>query len=180
MRKILFFIILLPAIFALGHDIYVFSQNPEKGLRFSDTGVLWDKYHKKSHDKWKIKINEFSKSVSDLDILKQKLDNSEKNINQDVNDNNYYSKGFTLVKKKNGEVIELPLEEKNIISEGSSKIQKIAGFILEQKAVLVFLCFALIIYIINSILTFIFKGKSSEDKITRLKNKKGGYKYNRK
>ena len=39
MRKLLFFILLIPAVAALGHDIYMFTQNQDKGFRLSDTGI---------------------------------------------------------------------------------------------------------------------------------------------
>ena len=66
MRKFLFFLILLPALAALGHDGYMFYQYPEKGLQLSDLGALWDKYHKETHDQWKTKVKEFSQSVDEL------------------------------------------------------------------------------------------------------------------
>ena len=66
MRKFLFFLLLLPAMAALGHDIYMYQQEPEKGFRLSDLGALWDKYHKESHDQWKTKVQELGKDVNEM------------------------------------------------------------------------------------------------------------------
>ncbi len=181
MRKFLFILILLPAITALGHDAYMFTKAPEKGFRISDIGSLWDRYHKESHDKWKTKLNKFSKSIEDLNISKQKTETPQIK-EQSPNDANDYSGSFIQTDKQgNNQVIPAPIKKQAFTKP--SKIQKTVGFILEQKALFFFSAIALIIYLINSLLKIIFREKTGMENLRRLhkKEKKGeGYKYGRK
>jgi len=68
MRKLLFILLLVPVIASLGHDAYIYYQEPEKGIRLSDLGALWDKYHKESHDQWKTKVQEFGENVDNFTL----------------------------------------------------------------------------------------------------------------
>lgn len=58
MSNRLVFILFLPALVALGHDVYLMTQIPEKGFMLADLGWIWDRYHKESHDQWKIWLAE--------------------------------------------------------------------------------------------------------------------------
>lgn len=58
MSKRLIIILFLPALIALGHDVYLMTQIPEKGFMLADLGWIWDRYHKESHDQWKIWLND--------------------------------------------------------------------------------------------------------------------------
>ncbi|MCL4678315.1 MAG: hypothetical protein KJ017_06970 [Alphaproteobacteria bacterium] len=49
MRKLLLLLAFLPLIAAIGHDVYNFTQNQEKGFRFADIGWIWSKYDPASH-----------------------------------------------------------------------------------------------------------------------------------
>ena len=66
MRKFIIFLFFIPALASLGHDIYIFQQNQDKGFQLTDLGALWDKYDKKSHDQWKDKVRQISETVADL------------------------------------------------------------------------------------------------------------------
>lgn len=49
MRKLLLLLAFLPLIAAIGHDVYNFTQNQEKGFHFADIGWIWSKYDPASH-----------------------------------------------------------------------------------------------------------------------------------
>lgn len=51
MRKLLLLLAFLPLIAAIGHDVYNFTQNQEKGFHFADIGWIWSKYDPASHRK---------------------------------------------------------------------------------------------------------------------------------
>ncbi|MBP7905705.1 MAG: hypothetical protein KA099_10305 [Alphaproteobacteria bacterium] len=57
MRKLLILIAFLPLVAAVGHDVYQFIQNKEKGFRFSDVGWLWEKYDPQSHQQVRQELN---------------------------------------------------------------------------------------------------------------------------
>ena len=57
MRKLLILIAFLPLVAAVGHDVYQFIQNKEKGFRFSDVGWLWAKYDPQSHQQMREQLN---------------------------------------------------------------------------------------------------------------------------
>ncbi|MCF8495970.1 MAG: hypothetical protein K9G62_04800 [Alphaproteobacteria bacterium] len=48
---IFMFIAALPALAALGHDAFLYSQNPDRGFMLSALGFLWTHYHPESY-KW--------------------------------------------------------------------------------------------------------------------------------
>ncbi len=178
MRKFLFFLVLLPALAALGHDAYMFSKAPEKGFRISDIGALWDKYHKESHDDWKTKLNDISEVVGDFSISKQE---PEAEKIQPSGDSSDYSGSFTQTDKQGKDSHVTPIKEQASVK--TSKVQNVVGFILEQKALFVFTGLAVLIYLISALLGWLFREKTSTDKLDRFKkkNKKGeGYKYGRK
>ncbi len=178
MRKILFFLILLPAIVALGHDAYMFSKNPEKGFRISDIGALWDKYHKESHDEWKIKLGKLGEAVNDFNISKQEPEISHVEKQNSAND---YSGNFTETYQKGESHYETPDKNQPIVK--INKVQNFVGLILEQKALFLFSGLALIIYLINLLMGWIFRERTGMDNLGRLQKKSGkdgGYKYGRK
>ncbi len=49
-KGLLIFVLLIPALAALGYDAYVFYENQEEGFKLSDLGWLWTTYHMESHD----------------------------------------------------------------------------------------------------------------------------------
>ena len=180
MRKILFFIILIPFFAALGHDIYIYTQDQRKGFRLSDIGAIWSKYHKESHDQWKIKVGEVEDVVGDLtpditipNILNQETQTPE-NIEQPA-----YAESFTQTSEENKESIVTPLQVKNTAKQASST-QEAIGFILEQTAIFVFGALAAFIFIMNFILSFIFGGRVGKGEGSSTGKKGGNYKYGRK
>lgn len=40
----------MPAIFALGHDAYLYNLNPDRGFLFSSIGYIWTKYLPQSYE----------------------------------------------------------------------------------------------------------------------------------
>ncbi len=180
MRKLLFIIILLPAVISLGHDVYFYMQNPNKGFQLSDVGALWDKYHKDSHDQWKSKLHDIEETVGELNIIKSESDNVKNEL--EVNNQAPYLKGFS---QEDGEEVVNIVKNSNIGNENKiedSALQKVFGFILEQKAVFVFGGFAAVVFILNWIFSLMFREKTSMDKLEEIKRSKksGKYKYGRK
>ena len=49
-KGFLIFILLIPAIAALGYDAFVYYENQEEGFKLSDLGWLWTNYYPDSHD----------------------------------------------------------------------------------------------------------------------------------
>lgn len=47
-----FLICLIPAALAFGHDVYLFTQNPDRGFLFSDMGYVWTTYEPNSYRKF--------------------------------------------------------------------------------------------------------------------------------
>lgn len=182
MRKILFFLLLLPAVAALGHDAYFFYQNQDKGFRLTDLGAFWDKYHKESHDQWKVKLQEITSSMDDmsssvLPIVQETAEQVKDNVQADKPD---YMQEFSQVDNKSGAQIKAAASPQGLVQGNASGLQKFIGFLLEQKAVFVFLAIAFIAYLLNLILSRLCAGKSSMDKLDKHKKKKGQYKYGRK
>ncbi len=185
MRKLMFFILLIPAIGALGHDIYIFTQEQDKGLRLSDVGALWDKYHKESHDQWKVKLGEINETINEITPFTETLatevtkDNKTTELSNDSQES--YKQGFTQTNAANKESVTAPLQQQNIIRKEASSIQKAVGFILEQTAIFVFLGFAGFIFLISEFFCRIFSAKTKIDDMGRPKQKGGKLKkYGRK
>lgn len=57
MRKLLLLLAFLPLIAAIGHDVYNFTQNQEKGFHFADIGWIWSKYDPASHQQVNKELN---------------------------------------------------------------------------------------------------------------------------
>ena len=186
MRKFLFFLLLLPALVALGHDVYMYTENQEKGFELSDLGALWDKYHKESHDQWKIKLKEYEGVVGDL--VPAEIQNTLPVLNGAQSDvapaiKTGYQEDFTQASEKGKDSVVTALKLDDSVEAEPSGVQRSVGFILEQKAVFVFASFAAIIIVLTFVLGFLFRGKTSADEVASLKKgarKGGGYKYNRK
>lgn len=181
MKKLFFLIILLPFLAALGHDIYFYQQDPSKGFHLSDTGALWDKYHKESHDQWKNKVQEIGETVSEIspiDFNDMTNTSEEKKVDPKLP----YAESFTQVDQNGKDTRTTPLKKKDVMEENVVGVQKLIGFILEQKAVFVFGAFALVIFLLSAIISFLTREKSSMDKVKayKKKGKDGGYKYSKK
>ena len=186
MRKLLFLIILIPFFAALGHDTYMFYLNQDKGFRLSDVGALWDKYHKESHDQWKIKLHEYGQIVDEkieqIAPLTPLQSTDTEKTEEDNTPKAPYAQSFQQEDSKdNAKPVQKTIKEEKLVEGNISTIQNIFGWLLEQKAVFVFGGFALVIYLINAFFGMFTKEKDSMDKITAYKKgKKGGYKYSRK
>ena len=179
MRKILFFIILIPFFASLGHDIYAYTLDQRKGFQLSDIGALWSKYHRETHDQWKIKVKEIGDVVTDLapDMMGATQERPEdKSAVAD------YSGSFTQISEEHKDSVIKALKQDGVEVQ-ATKVQKCIGTILEQKAVFVAAGFAAVIYILNLILSFIFGGrggKGVKEEKGSAKSKNGSYKYGRK
>ena len=159
MRKIFLFVLLLPAIAALGHDVYIFTEHPEKGFLLSDVGALWDKYHKESHDRWKGTIQEFGETIDDLALQ-----------TAEIGDHTAYIEGFEQKDTTDRQTIAAPAREENPAQKNTNALRDYVGFLLEQKAVFVFGGFALVIYILSALIGFL-SGKKDEGDVSSLKKR---------
>ncbi len=113
MRNFIFFLLLIPVLASLGHDAYMYYQEPEKGIRLSALGSLWDKYHKESHDQWKSKVIEVNQSVDEL--IPERI--IPKNITEDITKNIESLKGMLpeeLTPKKDTQPPEQPATEESV------------------------------------------------------------------
>lgn len=182
MRKLIFFIFLIPAIIALGHDIYIFTENQDKGFRLSDIGAIWTKYDQDSHDEWRAKLKDIEKEIiENVPEALKKVETQEEPTTEEKTELPDYAKGFAQIDKKNQQdstIINIPATQ--AIQEPTTT-QSIFTFILEQKAVLFFGGIALFLYLTNLIITFFLSTKEGMDAIKKHKKKnKGAYEYKRK
>ena len=165
MRKFLFILLILPAVLAIGHDVYIFAQNPEKGFRMWDLGALWDKYHKESHDQWKHQIQAISQTVDSLNPIA-----GQTQTNTDTGQ--AYQEGFTQTTDEKGTNIVAPLVEETTVKKQASGLQKTIGFILEQPAAAVFLVLAVLIAFLYIVFNRLFGEKTGMNKVTHYKKMK--------
>ena len=49
-KGLIIFLLVFPAIIALGFDVYMYYQEQEEGWKLTDLGWLWTTYHPESHD----------------------------------------------------------------------------------------------------------------------------------
>ena len=175
MRKFLFFIILMPAIAAFGHDAYFIYKDPNKTVRFSDLGALWDKYHKESHDQWKQRLHEFEDVIEEVAPIQ---------LPEETQQIIAGAEEFSQIDGK--ESVMPALAQDGNGKRQPSGLQKLIGFLLEQKAVFVFGGFAVLFYMFASLLGSL-KPENKEfmdarDVLRQKKRKRkgGGYGYSRK
>ncbi len=202
MRKLFFLLLLIPFLASIGHDVYIYTEEPEKGFRLSDIGALWDKYHKESHDQWKSRVHEFSDELNEvippITLPKSITSKIAGNNTQAENQNDAqttqneteqpdYTKGFKQTIERDGStktsIITNADVEKNRAEQKPGKIIKWIGFLLEQKAVIVAAIIPAAAFILNFIFSALFgkKEDGAQKKIfTKKKKKGGGYQYSRK
>ena len=198
MRKFIFILLLIPVFASLGHDLYLFAENPDKGFRLSATGALWDKYHKESHDQWKTKVREVTQNVGQTvdDLTPEELKNiklpeqisevlqeKSEEIETEETKQPDFAESFTMIDEEPpGQSITTELQEDNVSDQQANSLIKFIGFVLEQKAALVFAVIALIAYLLNAVCVRIFTKKEGSDlkKVKKHKRKGGGYGYSRK
>ncbi len=178
MRKLIFLIFLLSAIAALGHDIYFFTQEQDKGFRLSDTGALWAKYHKESHDNWKINISDLGKTIDE--IIPEKTPEQETSETETSEQPDYTQNFSQLDSKDQAESVELPTPEPSM-EEHTDKAHKVIGTLLRQKAVFLFGGIALFLYLLNALVSKVCRPKEGMDAVKKYKKgQKSGYQYKRK
>tara|TARA_R110001592_G_scaffold29350_7_gene106565 strand:+ start:10267 stop:10845 length:579 start_codon:yes stop_codon:yes gene_type:complete len=192
MRKFIFFLLLLPIFASLGHDLYIFQQNPDKGFHLSALGALWDKYHKESHDQWKNTVREVSETVGETvedltpEILLGTPDDKSvaQTLEETVEENKPgFMEEFTQSDSKDGETKTTPLQKEDKLDTETDTLMKYIGVLLEQKALFIFSALAALAFILNAFFSWVFKPRSSMDEIKSIKRKKrkgGGYAYGRK
>ncbi|MBI1302097.1 MAG: hypothetical protein GC137_10675 [Alphaproteobacteria bacterium] len=193
MKKFLFFLILIPFFASLGHDVYQFSQDPDKRIRFSDLGTLWAKYHPETHDQWKVVVGDIAEKVDQtvvtttekVDETLSKILPEQKSTTQEQPETieqteikegqspivKEFEKTFMQMDEKGKEPVDKDPELKKQ-DQKVTDIQKGIGFVLEQPAFCVFGLFAVLIYMLNVILTWVFSEKSAEKKIAHLKRQR--------
>lgn len=156
---------------------------------FSDLGWLWDRYHKESHDKWKVEIGNLEESLAalegDIGAITQNLPIPAQETAPQVKLLPSYSQEVTIESGRNKETTvteKQSTDSKPTLSEPSMLI-KIVGFLLKQKAILVFAGFAFLVYCIDLLLRgiLILASKSApKSAAAKHKRKDGGYQYSRK
>lgn len=177
MRKLLFILLCIPFVASVGHDIYLYQQEPEKGIRLTDVGALWDKYHKESHDQWKNKIQELGKTIEEMtpEILttSKEVKAPVQKVATDVQTNApSYAESFKQSISRDGDVKVSEIDPEDLTKAQTNFVQEKIGFILEQKAILVSLALPIIAFLLNALLSPLFKEKEEMDKIQSLKKKR--------
>lgn len=195
MRKFIFILLLIPIFASLGHDVYFYTQEPDKGFRLSALGTLWDKYHKESHDEWKSTVRDMTKKVGDTvsDLTPEEIKNiklpeqitgKSEQTETAQEEKPDFSESFTMIDEEPPGVGQkvMPLQEEKATDKKANSLIKFIGFVLEQKAALVFAVIALIAYLLNAICVALFTKKEGSDlkKVRKQKRKGGGYGYSRK
>lgn len=195
MRKFIFILLLIPIVASLGHDVYFYTQEPDKGFRLSALGTLWDKYHKESHDEWKSTVRDMTKKVGDTvsDLTPEEIKNiklpeqitgKSEQTETAQEEKPDFSESFTMIDEEPPGVGQkvMPLQEEKATDKKANSLIKFIGFVLEQKAALVFAVIALIAYLLNAICIALFTKKEGSDlkKVRKQKRKGGGYGYSRK
>jgi hypothetical protein len=192
MRKLLYILLLSPSVLSLGHDVYFFTQNPDRGFMLSDLGFLWDKYHKESHDQWKMQVvnlGENFENIKDQVSTATGIDvDAVQSQAQDHVIPPQYAQEIKVEAGRNQETTVTKTEPSAAQKEDKSKANKsimvrVIGFLLQQKAILIFPAFTFIIFCMDMLVRGLFalrpkrKDKFSSEK----KSKKGdAYKYGRK
>lgn len=64
-------ILMVPALAALGHDVYLYSQNMEKPFRLTDYGYIWNTYSPDTFAEFRSSGNSETRGLAAL-VLKQK------------------------------------------------------------------------------------------------------------
>lgn len=188
MRKLLFLLILSPAVVSLGHDVYFYSQNQERGFMFSDLGWLWDRYHKESHDQWKVEVEKLGHGIGQIENqIADATGGAAQVLAPELTPAPGYGDEVIIEAGvgKDTVVVQQPLaqtQKQDTKDVTSSNLVDFVGFVLKQKAVVVFGVFAFLVYCLDLLLRAIATLMISRgDKFTTIKNKKGSaYKYGRK
>tara|TARA_B100001989_G_scaffold248559_1_gene222353 strand:+ start:2599 stop:3198 length:600 start_codon:yes stop_codon:yes gene_type:complete len=188
MRKFFYFLLLLPVLGLLAHDVYLFTQNQEKGFMLSDAGWIWSKYHPETHDEWKIKLKEYEDTVKDSipleDIAKMipvvqpeepdEAASPDSAMGEELEavEPAPYEEEFTQKDGKDGSEVIPPKVQEKKKAEERAILQSHIGFLLEQKAVIIAFAIVVAIYIIDLFFSLLFGlifGRGSKSK----KSKKG-------
>lgn len=151
----------------------MYSQDQSKGFRLSDTGALWDKYHKESHDQWKRKLHDIEDTIEEFSPIENEAAEPESIVGAEE---------FVQIDGQTESV--MPALRQDAEQRTPSTIQKNIAFLLEQKAVFVFFGIAILFYILASILGMLSPKRKEEmdarDVLRQKKRKGGGYGYKRK
>lgn len=184
MRKLLFILLFIPFFASIGHDIYIYQEEPDKGFRLTDVGALWDKYHKESHDQWKNKVKEIGETIEEmtpevLTTTKEVIEPTEEAAPESQENTPSYAESFKQTISREGDVKVSEVDPEDVTDTKTSFVQNKIGFILEQKAVFVSLAIPLIAFLLNALLSPLFKEKEEMDKVQSLRRKRKKIKYNR-
>lgn len=192
MRKIIFLLFFIPAVLSLGHDIYFYTQQPEKGFQLTDIGAFWAKYHKESHDQWKIEVNKYEETLGEyseqiVEIIPEEVkelvpttEDTEEDSNQPAPE---FAEEFTQTDEREEQpTITLKFKDKPLeIEQEKSATQEHIGTILEQKALFIFGGIALILFLLNGLGKMLLGGsKNKMSKAEKMQKGGGAYDFKRK
>ncbi|MDH5721777.1 MAG: hypothetical protein OEY94_00440 [Alphaproteobacteria bacterium] len=200
MRKIIYFLLIIPILAVLAHDVFLFTQNQDKGFMLSDAGWIWSKYHPETHDQWKIKLKEYEdafgeslplEKIADLVPVKpieeeeqvtpldvSPVDEGQETEGQAIPDEESYAEEFTQKSGKEGSEVIPPKQHAEQIASERAVLQDHVGFLLEQKAVFIFFGFLVLVYLIDLILFQMIFGFLLFLKPKSKKNKQYGRRQN--
>lgn len=207
MRKLLILIAFLPLVAAIGHDVYQFVQNKEKGFRFSDVGWLWEKYDPQSHQQVREELNTLMQQAEENrepEMIAEPIEEPVPPAPQTADLPPQTTENQPLTPEPGAAVPPAPAPQPAQEAEdGTGKVRVIikkkdalprstevlggaagfAAFLMQQKAVVVAGGFAalmmLLMWIFGSVKLSRKKGMDDEDPFTNRK-KSGNYKYSRK
>lgn len=176
MRKFMFLLFFGFAVIAFGHDLFIYSKNFDKGFQLTDLGSFWAKYHKDSHDHWKIILKDFSQIMDGVlhkeGVAPNSLDDKAENMRD------YQTKFVQLDSQDADESVEL--EDQLHLESHDALAQRIIVRVLEQKAVFIFGTIAFFIYLLGALATSVFRKKDEMERIGYSKDKRSGYQFKRK
>jgi len=209
MRKLLILIAFLPLVAAIGHDVYQFVQNKEKGFRFSDVGWLWEKYDPQSHQQVREELNTLMQQAEENrepEMIAEPIEESvpPSPVPQATDLPPQTTENQPLTPEPSAAPVPAPAPQTSeVVDDGTGKVKVIvkkkdalpkstevlgnaagfAAFLMQQKAVVVAGGFAalmmLLMWIFGSVKLSRKKGMD-EDDILAPHKKGGNYKYSRK
>lgn len=204
MRKLLLLIAFLPLIAAIGHDVYNFTQNQEKGFRFADVGWIWAKYDPKSHRQVNEELNTLIEQgeAGKTPVVTAEPVEEEQETQKKAPDGAAPPEGAQTQRAGPDSTRRQP--EAEPVDDGTAKIRvtvqknasnlpstdEIAGnaagfvaFVMQQKAVVVGACWTVLLLVLMRLFGAVkLGGKKDFDDLDAVlgKKKSGGYKFNRK
>lgn len=156
----------------------------------SDLGWLWDKYHKESHDQWKVQLNALGENIKQIEQQVETVtgveitpatEETQKILPQ-------YAQEIQIESGKNKETtqtqVENPAPQIDDAQNGKPSLMiRLIGFLLQQKAIIVFGGFGITVFCLDVLLRGLWalRPRRKDHFSSPKSSKKGeGYKYGRK